>query len=135
MRVRDELIARATACDDALLAMGAIADHSPDAESMGGMARDEQDEITTRLYDPLPPINPDISRKTETMSDIVERLRALNQSEFTCDPAIDEAADEIARLRAALAKITAGRYDGLEVTHYSAHDCRNIARAALIKTT
>jgi hypothetical protein len=46
-----------------------------------------------------------------------------------------EAADEIVRLRAALAKITAGRYDGLEVTHYSAHDCRNIARAALIKTT
>jgi hypothetical protein len=41
---------------------------------------------------------------------------------------------EIERLRAALAKITAGRYDGLEVTHYSAHECRNIARAALIKT-
>jgi hypothetical protein len=35
------------------------------------------------------------------MIDIFERLRALNQSEFTCDPAIREAADEIERLRTA----------------------------------
>jgi hypothetical protein len=32
---------------------------------------------------------------------------------------------------AALDKIVRGRYDGLEVTHYSAVECRNIARAAL----
>jgi hypothetical protein len=34
MRVRDELIARATAAYDALLAMGAIAEHSPDVRNM-----------------------------------------------------------------------------------------------------
>lgn len=34
MRVRDELIARAAAAYDALLAMGAIADHSPDVRNM-----------------------------------------------------------------------------------------------------
>jgi hypothetical protein len=34
MRARDELIARATAAYDALLAMGAIADHSPDVRNM-----------------------------------------------------------------------------------------------------
>ena len=31
-------------------------------------ARDEQDEITARFYDPLPPINPDTSRRTDTMT-------------------------------------------------------------------
>ena len=68
------------------------------------------------------------------MSDIVERLRALNRSEFTCDPAIGEAADEIDRLRAALTAIARGPYDGLEVGRYSDYECRKIARAALIKT-
>jgi hypothetical protein len=32
---------------------------------------------------------------------------------------------------AALDKIVRGRFDGLEVTHYAAIECRNIARAAL----
>jgi hypothetical protein len=47
---------------------------------------------------------------------------------------LSEKADAIARAtaaEAALDKIVRGRYDGLEVTHYSAVECRNIARAAL----
>jgi hypothetical protein len=109
MRARDELIARATACDDALLAMGAIADHSPDAGNMVGMARDEQDEITARFCDPLPPIDPDTSRRTDTMSDIVEKLRFHGRFAAEDNDEMkkrklkerEEAADEILRLRAA----------------------------------
>lgn len=38
---------------------------------------------------------------------------------------------ENARLREALHRIAMGTYDGLEVEHYSADQCRRIARAAL----
>jgi hypothetical protein len=47
---------------------------------------------------------------------------------------LSEKADAIARAtaaEAALDKIVRGRFDGLEVTHYAAIECRNIARAAL----
>lgn len=39
--------------------------------------------------------------------------------------------DELARLRAALELIARGKYDGLEVEHHTAIECRVIARAAL----
>jgi hypothetical protein len=76
------------------------------------------------------------------MNDIVERLRALNRSEFTCDPAIDEAADEIDRLRAALKEI-ADRHvpdqpasSGDEAEYVRSHHTalRRMALAALINT-
>jgi hypothetical protein len=76
------------------------------------------------------------------MSDIVERLRALNQSEFTCDPAIREAADEIERLSAAL-KEAADELDAYYAAEYAGDHsymvkklaeakASNPARAALI---
>ena len=38
---------------------------------------------------------------------------------------------EITRLTEALRKIAAGQFDGIEVTHWSARECRDIARQAL----
>jgi hypothetical protein len=41
------------------------------------------------------------------------------------------AEERVKELEKTLDTIVRGRYDGLEVTHYSANECRNIARAAL----
>lgn len=43
----------------------------------------------------------------------------------------DELRAEITRLTEALRKIAAGQFDGIEVTHWSARECRDIARQAL----
>ena len=40
-------------------------------------------------------------------------------------------AKAMARLAEALRQIASGKYDGLEVTHYTAKECRDLARRAL----
>lgn len=52
----------------------------------------------------------------------------------TLIPRIEQAGvDEQRELLEALRKIKMGRYDGLEVHHYSARECREIARAAICR--
>lgn len=75
--------------------------------------------------------------------DLVKRLRnhrvILKSGDFDGGDvmrawcAAAQAADEIERLRGALGKIAHGKYDGLEVDHYSAKAARDIARAALVE--
>lgn len=60
------------------------------------------------------------------------QVRLIAPDELVKAEARATAAEERVReLEKALDTIARGRYDGLEITHYSADECRNIARAAL----
>jgi hypothetical protein len=77
----------------------------------------------------------DLKDRIVEYSDTISRL--LSEKADATDRATAAEADAAAarkrvrELEAALDTITRGRYDGLEVTHYAAIECRNIARAAL----
>lgn len=66
------------------------------------------------------------------MSDIVNRLRnRIHDAPMPTERMLDEAADEIERLRTALKRIAAFKFDGEEDDADDADTCADIALAAL----